>query len=234
MEKKEQEYPVKIAQLYYLYFALLPFLAFASLYFEKDVWQQFTQFINSENESFYFLYHGYCAITFFVTAILSLVLIQNTPLPKNKWTAIIIIFDAPIFMLIDYYTGNNISIAEMAIYDFVLEILAFTLAELVLSFKSKSTFFIGYWGIALILTFYGAFAFRILEAASLKSLTISVVTFISAISGYYLVLKDKKGGIGIKHVDNTIQISMSKVGTVIMFGTWALIAYVYFVALFID
>jgi hypothetical protein len=233
MEQKEKKKHPLISYLFYLYFAILPLSAFAALYFEKDVWNQFTQIIDYENGAGYFLYHAFCAITFFVSAILSLIIVQGTSLPKKKLLTILIIFDAPVALLIDYITGHQISFAEMAIYDFAFEMAAFTIADIYLSIKTEHTLLLPatIFTVALLLSFYGVYSFNILKHASLKSILLFGFTFGTTTFGYYKTIKNK--GVGVENI-NHVQATMSKVGTLAMFATWALIAYVYFKVLILN
>ncbi len=219
-----------LSKLFYLYFAILPLLAFASLYFEKNVWSDFSKLINPNNTSLYFVYHIFCAAVFFLTAILSLLLIKNTPLPKKKLLAFIMIFDAPVILLIDALTGHKISFAEMAIFDFTIELSAFMIADIILSFTKKEHTILlpaTIFTIALLISYYGVFTFNILMQSSIKSLILFSFTFVSAIIGYFNVLKSAKSG--KTEYTNDHQVYMAKVGTLAMFATWALIAFVYLI-----
>jgi len=232
MEKQQSISPA-LGRLFYLYFALLSLLTFSALYFETDVWFTFTHYISAENAASYFLYHAFCAITFFVSAILPLVIIQSTPLPRNKWIALLIIFDAPVFILVDYLSGNAISFSEILMYDFVIEMLAFSIADILLRITKKSHqvahLIVDIYSIALVFSFYGTYSFKLVADAGVKSWLITLFTLSTSIYGYYKVLEVKS--LDISKADD-LQAQMSKVGSFAMMATWALMAFVYAKALF--
>ncbi len=247
--KKQSKLTLILSGIFYLYLSLLSLLAFASLAFEKDIWYQFTTLFDYNTNVFGFLlFHFYSLIVFSFSAVLSTLLVGIVTFPKNKWLAIIIVFDAPVALLIDYYTGNQISLAEFVMYDFTFELLAILLASNFLFFIEKKNFlddepftlhFLSVVIIAVLFSFYGLFTYNILSESSLKSLLLFAFAIITTTIGYYKVLKqraienenpeteteeDKDNGLT---PENKIRKYMFHVASISMFVVWALIAYIY-------
>jgi len=200
-----KEKHVKFERLFYLYFVLLPILTFVFMYFDDTVWNGYLNIIDfAVYPTISMFYHIFCIIAFGYSGVVAFMLIQATPIPRNKLLTFLIILSTPLTMLIDYSMGADIHLADTVIFDFVFTMLAFVVAELIISFKPKRIFFAGSYAIMLALTYYGVHTFNILTQTDTKSLVLYSLNFIITVWAFYTVLK-RKGSKPTK-----IQTDMSK------------------------
>ena len=221
--KTDNETPVKFERLFYLYFVLMPLLSFVFMYFDDTVWHNYLNVIDfSVYPTIAMFYHFFCIIAFGYSGVVAFLLIQATPIPKNKLLTLLIVLSTPLTMLIDYFTGAEIHIADTVIFDFVFTMLAFTVAELILAFKPDKIFFAGSYAIMLALTYYGVHTFNILKHADTKSLVLYGLNFIVAVWAFYSVLSGKS------NETTKIQKDMSKwaIGSGIVVMHFILIVYI--------
>jgi len=216
-----------VGHLFYLYFALLPLFALAALNFDTEIWSRYSECISVETHpSAHFLYHLFCVLTFFVSAIFSVLLIRTTPLPKSMLLTLILIFDAPVFFAIDYACGGRTSPGQAFMGDLVLESLAFALAVVLVRNTTKKLriFFIGYF-LAVAFSFYGVDTARTLLDSGFDSQLLAAAALLTTTAGFFWVLKTAKTG----KIDK-VQVTMSNFAMVVMFFTWVMAAAVLFAA----
>lgn len=187
------ETPVRFERLFYLYFVLLPLLTFVSMYFDDSVWNNYLNVIDfSVYPTIAMFYHFFCIIAFGYSGVAAFFLIQTTPVPKNKLLTFLIILSTPLTVLIDYFMGTEIHIADTFIFDFVFVMFAFAFAELIISFKLQKIFFAGSYAIMLVATYYGVHVFNMIKTASTKSQILYTINFIISVWAFYMVLKNKQ------------------------------------------
>ena len=221
--RKDNKAPVKYERLFYLYFVLLPLSTFIFMYFDDTVWNNYLNVIDfSVHPTISIFYHTFCIIAFGYSGVVAFMMIQATPIPKNKLLTFLIILSTPLTLLIDYFTGTDIHIADTVIFDFVFTMLAFTVAELIISFKPNKVFFAGSYAIMLALTYYGVHTFNILKQADIKSLVLYSLNFILTVWAFYSVLSKKSIN------PSKIQQDMSKwaVGSGIVVMHFIIIVYI--------
>jgi hypothetical protein len=213
-QQAKNKLPDKYVQLFYLYFALLPLMSFLFLYFNKDIWDNYLNFIDySEHPVVSIFYHVFCIIAYAYSGMVAVFIIQSTPVPKNKLLILLIIFDAPVTLFIDFVSGYDVSFADIIIFDFVFAMIAFAIAELILSVKPKKVFVAGIYAILVASTYYGVHTYNLLKEASTKNLILYTVNFILTVWVFYKVLKNRRG-LPV-HSIGKIQKKMSKIA----FGT---------------
>ncbi len=216
-----------ISYSFYAYFAIIPLLAVLLFYFTGDLWTKFSSFSG--------IYKAFTLSAIFLSGIFALAIILKTPLPKNKWILVYTIFITPISIFLNYLLGQDINIATIVIFDFLLQILAYIIADIALLSINKKLFkeinkeegkiLLDFFGIALIFSFYGYITFLWIETADLKTNLIYLFSLISTSYAFYKVFTF--GSQNMTKNEQKIQKDMNKFGVRILMASSIFIAFLF-------
>ncbi len=182
-----------LVKVFYMYFVLLPMLSVLSLYFEKDVWNDFLHiFQTASGNVLNLFYHFYNLIVIAVSGVAVIVLLKYIPIPKSKFLLLFVIFDTPVTLFVNFLFGYKFSFADIFMFDFVFEVVAFIIADIIISHNFKRFAVIGIYTFAVITSYFGIHVFYFLKDVNTNTLITIGVNLVLSVGAYIGILKQQK------------------------------------------
>ena len=115
-----------ITNLYYTYIAVLPLLAFLSIYWVPENWDLVLGYIDSGGESDgVYLYNVFCFIAIFVSGLLGVLFVRLIPIPKSAIAGLFMLFDAPKYQ----HTYNDDKKSFFVVFSLKVKVVMFLLDD---------------------------------------------------------------------------------------------------------
>ena len=216
-----------ISHLFYAYFALMPLLALLLFYFSNNYW---TAFMVKSGLS-----QTFTLSAIFLAGIFSPAIILKTPLPRNKWILLFSIVITPVSIFINYLLGQKLDILEIVIFDYLLQILAYIIADIALFVTNKSLFIkinnkeskllLDSFGIALIFSFYGYITLTWIEKVDLQTILIYAFSLISTSYAFYKIFTFDKDD--MTKNEKLIRTKMNSISIFSLLASWAFLFYLF-------
>lgn len=237
---KKTNIPLWLQSVFYVYLAILPLAAFLSLYLNNSNWNWLLKFPLIKNDISRFFFHSFSFLSFFLSGIFGLIIVQNTPMPSSIPAGIYMLLDTPIQLVVAYLTGTDISPAEFILVDFAIEVTGVVIGTfwVIIKYKPNDDLKVFFWlcgvfGLLILLTFPGVLTIYWTVKSSIKDQLIFLFATGSSILMYAKAFSRRiENG---KQMNDTgeAQTFMSNLSAVSMICLWIVMAIAYGRLLFI-
>jgi hypothetical protein len=183
---------LKIKGINLIYLGLLPLLAIICLFHTDERWTNFI-YASTINTGFII----YSVFGFFLAGLFGMLFMRFVPLPKTVFWSLVMLFDAPIQILIGNFLGNDFTLSQLVIIDLEIETIGITVASLFVVLKSKKedtsdtkviAILVMIFGTILASGYFGSISFQWITQLSLMQQLSYYFAIISTILMYFFAI----------------------------------------------